>query len=163
MGVGGLRRGAGVLRRSQGLLAGRGVGVAGGHHGRGHGLLGRSKDLQKKNHRSTSGTSGNELGPALEPSPPPPHMISRGAAASSGAPAVAVLAGAPLRRRGVGVLPLARDRSDGVEHLGGHVAGERIDGTRQVWERRRRGKNTVKEEERRKKMGLKGETAHLRC
>lgn len=64
-------------------------------------------------------------------------MISRGAPASSGAPAVAVLAGAPLRRRGVGVLPLARDCSDGVKHLGGHVAGECIDGTRQVWERKK--------------------------
>lgn len=85
-------------------------------------------------------------------------MISRGAAASSGAAAVAVLAGAPLRRRGVGVLPLARDRGDGVEHLGGHVAGERVDGARQVWERRRRGKKIQsKKKERRKKMGLKRE------
>lgn len=44
--VRGLRRGAGVLRRAQRLLAGRSVGVAGGHHGRGHGLLGGSEYLR---------------------------------------------------------------------------------------------------------------------
>lgn len=53
--VRGLRRGTGVLRRSQGLLTGCCVRVAGGHHGRGHGLLRGSKDLQK-NKSSTSST-----------------------------------------------------------------------------------------------------------
>ena len=43
------------------------------------------------------------------------------------APAVGVLAGAPLRRGGVGVLALARHRGDGVEHLGGHVGREGAD------------------------------------
>lgn len=41
-----LRRRAGVLWRAQRLLAGGGVGVAGGHHGRGHGLLRSRKHLQ---------------------------------------------------------------------------------------------------------------------
>lgn len=44
--VRGLWRGARVLRRAQRLLAGGGVGVAGGHHGRGHGLLRSRKHLQ---------------------------------------------------------------------------------------------------------------------
>lgn len=58
-------------------------------------------------------------------------MISRGAASpSSCAAAVAVLAGAPLCRGGVGVLVLARHRGDGVEHLGSHVAWEGVDGSR---------------------------------
>lgn len=42
-----LRGGAGVLWGAQGLLAGRGVGVAGGHHGCGYGLLRCSEHLQK--------------------------------------------------------------------------------------------------------------------
>lgn len=50
--VRGLWRGAGVLRRAQCLLAGGGVGVAGGHHGRGHGLLGSSKHLQGARERN---------------------------------------------------------------------------------------------------------------
>lgn len=59
-------------------------------------------------------------------------MVSAAAAAApTAAPAgVAVLAGGPLRRRGVGVLALPRHRSDGVEHLGGHVPREGADGSR---------------------------------
>lgn len=64
--VGGLRRGAGVLRRSQGLLAGRGVGVAGGHHGRGHGLLGRGKDLREEEPQVNMENR--------HPAPPPPQL-----------------------------------------------------------------------------------------
>lgn len=58
--VRGLRRSAGILRRSQGLLARCGVRVAGGHHGRGHGLLRRSEDL-RTHQSSTSPTSANSF------------------------------------------------------------------------------------------------------
>lgn len=60
-------------------------------------------------------------------------MISRCAPSSSSrAAAVTVLAGAPLCRGGVGVLALARDCGDGVEHLRSHVAWEGVDCSSQV-------------------------------
>lgn len=59
-------------------------------------------------------------------------MVSRGTASSPCAAAVAVLAGAPLCWGGVGVLALACDCGDGIEHLGGHVAWESVDSSRQV-------------------------------
>lgn len=59
-------------------------------------------------------------------------MIRGRAASSTGASAVAILAGAPLCGGGIGVLALARDRRNGIEHLGGHVAWQRVDHTRQV-------------------------------
>lgn len=61
------------------------------------------------------------------------HMISRGAPSSSRASTIAILARAPLRRGSVGVLALASDCGDGTKHLRGHVAGERIHCTRQVY------------------------------
>lgn len=61
------------------------------------------------------------------------YMIGRGASSSSScATTIAVLAGAPLRRGGVGVLALACDCSNGTEHLRGHVAWEGVDSSRQV-------------------------------
>lgn len=102
--VGGLRRGAGVLRGAHDLLlTGRGVRVAGRHHRRRHGLLRRRK-----------------------------YVVGGRAASSPGAASVAVLTGAPLSRRRVRILGLARNRGDGVEHLGRHVARESVHSSRQV-------------------------------
>lgn len=59
-------------------------------------------------------------------------MIGRRAPSTSCAATVAVLAGAPLCRCGVGVLTLARDCGDGIEHLRCHVAWEGVDSSCQV-------------------------------
>lgn len=62
-------------------------------------------------------------------------MISRWAPSSSScASTIAVLAGAPLCRGGVGVLALACDCSNGAEHLRCHVAWKGVDGSGQVWD-----------------------------
>lgn len=59
------------------------------------------------------------------------HMIRRRASSSTTcAASITVLAGAPLSRGGVGILALACDCSNGIEHLRGHVAGESVDGSR---------------------------------
>lgn len=57
------------------------------------------------------------------------------AGAAPSAAAVPVLTGGPLRRSGVGVLTLPRDRRDRAEHLRRHVLGERVHSTGQVWRR----------------------------
>lgn len=90
-------------------------------------------------------------------------MIGRRAAPSPGAAAVAVLAGAPLRRGGVGVLVLTRHRVDGIEHLGGHVPRQCVDYPGQVctWRRRaRRGRSPGKEKDR---LIVRQNWTHLRC
>lgn len=141
--VRGLRGGARVLRRAQGLLARRGVGVAGCHHGRRHGLLRRGKHLWRK--RWLLITSSPHPPPNVSVSRFPStavvntqsctHMISRGTPSSSScAAAVAILAGTPLCGGGVGVLALACNRGDGIEHLRGHVAWEGVDSSCQVLE-----------------------------
>ena len=63
------------------------------------------------------------------------YVVGTAAAPSAGAAStVAVLAGRPLSRGGVGILPtLAGYRSDGIEHLRGHVGWEGTDCSSQVW------------------------------
>lgn len=146
--------GAGVLRRAKRLLARSGVGVARCHEGRRNGLLRCRKYLESHGHEAKC-EKGNIRGtlnvvslvtlkdvkqPQTSGKHPRPfriventHVISRGAPASSCAPPIAVLARAPLRGGGVGVLALACDCGDGVEHLRGHVTRERVDSTCQVW------------------------------
>lgn len=90
-------------------------------------------------------------------------MIGRRAASSAGAAAVAVLAGTPLCRGSVGVLVLRRHRVDGVEHLGGHVARQRIDHPCQVctWGHRARHRQLPRKEK--DSSSVKQNWTHLRC
>lgn len=61
-------------------------------------------------------------------------MISRRAPSSSSCAAtIAILAGAPLCRGCVGVLALACDCSNSIEHLRSHVSWEGVDSSCQVW------------------------------